>query len=129
MVSVSFGPPVRRGLPFRVDAQTAEPVVHLRPQGELDLASTPLLEEALIRAEETSVSAIELDLSAITFMDSCGLRGLLRAAARSNADSNRLRITGANRQVRRLVALVGVADLLPFSASSASDDRDKPAAQ
>jgi anti-anti-sigma factor len=72
-----------------------------------------LLEGELIRSEGTSVSAIELDLTDITFMDACGIRSLLRAAARTRADSNRLRITGATGQVSRLIALAEVEKWLP----------------
>jgi anti-anti-sigma factor len=99
---------------FRVDTQIDDDVLRIRPRGELDLATAPLLERELIRSEGTSVSAIDLDLTDITFMDAFGIRSLLRAAARTRADSNRLRITGATGQVSRLIALTEVEKWLPL---------------
>jgi anti-anti-sigma factor len=58
--------------------------------GELDLATAPEVEGELKRVEATDASAIILDLSGLTFMDSTGVRFILRASARSHTDSNRL---------------------------------------
>lgn len=59
-------------------------------QGELDLANADELERELVRVEGTDVLSIVLDLSALTFIDSTGLRPLIGAHARSRADANRL---------------------------------------
>jgi anti-anti-sigma factor len=83
--------------------------------GELDLATADALQRELERVEATDVSSIILDLSALTFMDSTGVRLILRAHARSRADSERLTMLRGCAAVQRVLDLTGVSDLLPFA--------------
>jgi anti-anti-sigma factor len=82
--------------------------------GELDLAGAPELERAIARAEETSAVTIIVDLSALHFMDSSGIRVLLTASKRSRAGTDRLRFLRGEGQVRRALELCGVEERLPF---------------
>jgi anti-anti-sigma factor len=85
------------------------------PRGELDLKTAPLLDEALKRVEETAVARVVLDLRQLSFIDSTGVVLLLRAAERSRADSNRLRIIGTQAgPVERMLAFCGLRETLPF---------------
>jgi anti-anti-sigma factor len=99
---------------FTIETVSRGDDVHLRVAGELDLATAPTLHEELIRAEASSASLVVIDLTAASFIDSTGLRTLLEAHLRSQADSNRLRITGASDQARRLFRLAGLGDRLPL---------------
>lgn len=83
--------------------------------GELDLANANQLERELLRVEATDALTIILDLSGLTFMDSTGLRVVLRAHARSRADSNRLALLRGPTSVQRVFELCGVSELLPFA--------------
>lgn len=74
----------------------------------------PLLEAEVRRAEATDAKRIVIDLSAVTFMDSSGLKSLLQAQARSQADSNRLRLVRPPRRVQRVFELTNTEGLLPF---------------
>ena len=77
------------------------------PVGELDLATTPVLEQVL----DTLVGsppAVELDLSGIVFVDCAGLRPIRAAVGRASRSSTRLRISGARPNVRRVLALTGL---------------------
>ena len=73
--------------------------------GELDLASAPMAEEDL-RAEIDV-----LDLSRLEFMDSGGVRILLRVCG---ARTEPLVVRGVTRAVRRILDLTGVSDLLVY---------------
>jgi anti-anti-sigma factor len=85
------------------------------PRGELDLKTVPLLDEALKRAEGMAVPRVVLDLRHLSFIDSTGVVMLLRAAERSRADSNRLRIVGTPAgPVERMLAFCGLREMLPF---------------
>jgi anti-sigma B factor antagonist len=72
---------------FRVTAEAPDDSgrVRLVVVGELDLASAPLLEAALEEQNAAQVSVL-LDLAGVTFMDSSGLKVLVKASreARSN---------------------------------------------
>jgi anti-anti-sigma factor len=62
----------------------------LRLQGDLDLAGVAALEHALAGLEELDLDVLVLDLRAVSFLDSSGLRALLAADARARAADRRL---------------------------------------
>ena len=82
--------------------------------GELDLAGAPELERVIARAEETAAGTILIDLSALNFIDSSGIRALLSAARRSRDGTDRLRFLRGGGQVDRTLELCGVVGRLPF---------------
>jgi anti-anti-sigma factor len=80
----------------------------LQVSGELDLVSAPEFEQALDGAE---AHPIRIDLSALAFMDSTGLRGLL-SAARAHPD---LTLRGPlQTPIQRLLELTQTLEILPF---------------
>jgi anti-sigma B factor antagonist len=88
------------------------PVVVLA--GQLDLATADRAEDVFAGlAAETSPdrdrAAVVVDMSELTFMDSTGLRVLLRAAHRGHA----LRLRRPTRIIRRLIAVTGLDTTLP----------------
>jgi anti-sigma B factor antagonist len=99
---------------FDVQLVDREGALWVAIAGELDLATAPLLEEKLAQAEISGESSIVIDLSAVTFIDSSGLRALLDATARSLESGDRLRITEGSAQVNKVFELTGVHDRLRF---------------
>ena len=93
-----------------VGAQNGAPV--LAVSGELDLASTPTLEQELDRVRAGTPSLIIIDLRELEFMDSTGLSVLIRAHQHAQQTGYRLGIVNGSRQIRRLLSLTGVADRL-----------------
>ena len=91
-------------------------VLHtIRLEGELDLATAEDLERELLRVEGSDALSIVLDLSALEFIDSTGVRLLLQADERSRANSNRLALLRGPRAVQRVFELTGILDRLPFA--------------
>jgi anti-anti-sigma factor len=88
--------------------------------GELDLASRPLLDEALRCVEQRRISALVLDLGELTFMDSTGLHGVLTAKSLCARYGCEFVITRGSSQVQRLFELSGFIDELPFRAARAA---------
>jgi anti-sigma B factor antagonist len=84
-------------------------VVH----GELDITTSHLLDEALVRARDTDPVRIVVDLHAVSFIDSTGLHVLIRHAC-AERSCGRIRLTQASPQAQRLFELSGVLDCLPF---------------
>jgi anti-sigma B factor antagonist len=82
--------------------------------GELDLAGTEELEQAIARAEKTSAVTILVDLSGLHFLDSSGIRVLLAACKSSPSEANRLRFLRGTGQVERTLKLCGVDDRIPY---------------
>jgi len=91
---------------FEIDTVRAGPALWLRLSGELDLASVEELEEAICVAEESTAREIVIDLADLEFMDSAGLRVLLRAHTRTRQDGQRLRFVPSNHDgVTQLIAV------------------------
>ena len=97
---------------FRVEASSEDGDPLLRVSGELDLASSPALEQELDRAVAQSPTLIIIDLRELEFIDSTGLSVLIRAHQRAQEGGHRLGIVNGSRQVRRLLTLTGVAERL-----------------
>lgn len=95
-----------------VHADGASARVTLR--GELDLANVDAAEEALLAAEQINRDVVLLDLSALTFIDSSGLRFVLRADRRSRENGRRLRLVPGPPEVQRVFRLTGMEERLPF---------------
>ena len=87
----------------------------VRVRGELDVATAGSLEKLLLRPRERG-ELIELDLSDLGFMDSTGLRVLLRAQQAAERGGWEVVLTGASAPVQRLFDLSGVHAALPRQA-------------
>lgn len=83
-------------------------------RGEIDLASAPLISQELQDAARSSSRRIVLDLAALDFIDSSGIRALL---AQGHADSNAhvLLLTNVPPRVRRLFRLTGLDAQIPIA--------------
>ncbi len=91
--------------------RTADRSCRLTLVGELDLATTPILDRALQVRDR--VDAIVLDLGHLEFVDCAGLGTLLDWLARARREGWRLEVDRAlSPQVAKLVALTGSASLL-----------------
>jgi anti-sigma B factor antagonist len=90
-----------------VEGRVGETVT-LAAHGEIDMANAPELDAALVRAEESDAAQIILDLSAITFIDSCGLRVLLVASRRSTTNGKRFGMRLGDGQVARMMKFTAI---------------------
>jgi anti-sigma B factor antagonist len=84
--------------------------------GELDIAEVPRLEHALDGAIADSVGAFVVDLSELEFLDSSGIRLLLRARALLGRDDRSLVLVCPHGPVRKAIELTGVSDLFAIYA-------------
>jgi anti-sigma B factor antagonist len=64
--------------------------VHVELRGELDLSTVGKVEEELDRVEPGAPPIVVLDLSGLTFLDSSGLRCVVRADERAKEAGRRL---------------------------------------
>jgi anti-sigma B factor antagonist len=83
--------------------------------GELDLAVAAGLEATVLGLCGEGVSAVELDLSRLTFMDSTGLRAVLRAQELCAEHGYDFLVIPGSGQVQRLLELTGTTDVLPMA--------------
>jgi anti-sigma B factor antagonist len=99
--------------PLRIDTVGRDGSLVLVLEGELDIATSPLLDEALVRARGTNAASILVDLHAVSFIDSSGLHVLIRHTREEDGRA-RVRLTKGSPQTRRLFELSGAMHYLPF---------------
>jgi anti-anti-sigma factor len=100
---------------FRVEVRNADATTVISVSGELDLASSPALEEELERVAQSDAQLVVVDLRNLEFMDSTGLSVLVRAHQRAEESGRRLGLVNGSQQVQRLLTLTGVADRLTLT--------------
>jgi anti-sigma B factor antagonist len=100
---------------FRVEVRNADATTVISVSGELDLASSPALEEELERVARSDAQLVVVDLRSLEFMDSTGLSVLVRAHQRAEENGRRLGLVNGSQQVQRLLTLTGVADRLTLT--------------
>ena len=96
--------------PFRCDVEPHRETVRVRPVGELDLATVHVVEEQLSDLKAAGFTALTLDLRAVQFLDSSGLRMMLRWAAAARAHGFAFRLIEGPAAVRRLFDLTGTTE-------------------
>ena len=97
---------------FRVAVRNEDRAVVFAVEGELDLASSPTLEQELERAHDADVELLIIDLRELRFMDSTGLHALVKANKRATEAGRRFAVVRGGAQIERLLNLTGVGELL-----------------
>ena len=89
--------------PFDVTAQRDDGVATVVVSGELDLATVPRLSATV--AEHGDARLLVLDLNAVTFIDSTGVRVLIEADRACAGSGSRLVVLAGDGPVRRILDL------------------------
>lgn len=89
-------------------------------RGELDIASAPLFAHAITETLEQSADGVVLDIAAVDFVDSTGLRAILAALALCRERSCTFALTAPTPSVQRLFEVTGVLDQLPRGETDGS---------
>ena len=105
---------------FRVTIEPLDGACLVRAGGELDRSTADRLSSALDAARADGVTTL-LDLSAVRFIDTAGLRVLLCSARAADAHGWAWFIVGASAAVRRLIDLSGTGSQLPLAAPRSSE--------
>ena len=80
----------------------------LHPDGALDVVTAGALGTAIDTAAHARPAAITIDLTDVTFVDSTGLRVLVRAYRRSRRDGFTLTVVPGNPTVDKILRLTGL---------------------
>lgn len=88
-------------------------------QGDVDIAAVPRMERALEQALSSSPRQVLIDLSAVGFIDSSGLRFLLRANQQAQRNGWSLALTRPTEPAMKAFELTGADRWLPFASDAA----------
>lgn len=92
--------------------RAAWPIVTVPIAGEFDMAREVELVEVVIGLDLDPSTMVRLDMSEVTFVDSAGLRGLLKAQAYLEGRGCGLELLRPNDQLRRIIDITGLADVV-----------------
>lgn len=95
-----------------IDISKQDDRVVVALSGEIDLASLEPLERELAPVVQRHPPVLVLDLRAVSFLDSSGLRLILRLDRRQREAGGRLAVVRGGRRVARVLELTGAADHL-----------------
>jgi anti-sigma B factor antagonist len=99
--------------PFEIVVDEHETYVHVRMEGEFDLAAVEAVETTLLPLEER-FRVVVLDLRGVSFLDSTGMRAIVSADARSRKNRFELKIVRGPEAVQKLLYLAGLDKILPL---------------
>jgi stage II sporulation protein AA (anti-sigma F factor antagonist) len=103
---------------LRIDAALGPEGATIAFRGDLDLAGVGAA-EAAINDAMAGPGDVTVDLGGLEFMGSEGIRMLLRARERAEAEGRVLRVIAAGGAARRLIDILGLAERLELGR----DDR------
>jgi anti-sigma B factor antagonist len=98
---------VTTGPKYRIQESSSDSSRIVTVSGEIDLASAPKLETALVAEADQTVI---VDLLEVGFMDSTGLRSLLSARDALEEGGGRLLLVFGEGPVERILELTGLTD-------------------
>ena len=104
--------------PFEIDTTSEADAGRLTLSGELDLATVPRVQQAVDAALARGARTLVVDLSALSFIDSSGLRLFVVLHQRSAAEGWRLSLIRPQERAMTVFRVSGLEDNLPFSESA-----------
>lgn len=107
--------PVSLDTRMEIDAK-GEAVIYA--EGDIDLATSPALQEALAKALEQSAS-VAVDVAGVHFIDSSGLSSLVWGHRRAQEAGGTLRIRRPSPMLRRLLDITALDQLLVIDDDAA----------
>jgi anti-sigma B factor antagonist len=91
--------------PLEIIIERREGQTRIALVGELDIASTPSLEEGLTEVESDTPGTLILDLRRVDFIDSTGLRAVIAADERARSDGRRFVVVRGPAAVERVFSV------------------------
>ena len=94
--------------------------MHVSLRGELDLSTVGKVDDELQRWEAPNSRVLLLDLSKLTFLDSTGLRCVVRADERAREEGRRLVVVKGPEAVQRVFEITRLQDRLELVDDASS---------
>ena len=94
--------------------------ITVAPEGDVSLETTPVLREVLRQiVDSQGGGAIDVDLSAVGFVDSAGIGVLVAAQRAAAAKGSRLMVTSPGPMIRMVLQIAGLDGVLVRSGGDA----------
>lgn len=93
---------------LKVEIENSGPLVRVALSGELDISSAGQVEDRLAPIQQKAPHTLVLDLRELEFMDSTGLRLIVRADEAARAKGTRFVVVRGPEPVHRVFEIVGL---------------------
>ena len=103
---------------FYVDRSGVDGQARLRFVGELDLAEVERARDEVVEVLDTTAGVLTIDLSALTFCDSSGVRLLFKLDSEAKERGRTMVLQHPTSAVRLVLRMVGVEELLTIEDRS-----------
>jgi anti-anti-sigma factor len=105
---------------MEIAEETQGATLVVRPAGRLDRTTSPELERLLLARIEGGAARLLLDLAALDYVSSAGLRVVLVAGKRLKAANGALLLCGLKPAIREVFEISGFATLFPIHPDAAA---------
>lgn len=89
----------------------------LRPQGRIDSATGPALDDEIAKSMASGANRLLLDMADVDYISSAGLRVVLQAAKQTKSVGGHLVLCALNEQTREIFDVSGFSRFLDISDS------------
>lgn len=96
-------------VPLEISSHESEQACVICVRGEIDFATAPKLDEVVQQLIDNGATSLTFDFQDVTFMDSEGLKVLLRTQHRLKEHNGALRITHCSRTITRAFEVLGLS--------------------
>jgi anti-sigma B factor antagonist len=104
---------------FGSESARSWPVVKVA--GEVDIETSPVLEERLRSVLDQGHSSLVVDLAGVTFLDSTGLSVLIGGLRRCQGGGGELRLVSPRPNVRKVLEVTGLVGTFGLEAEGAEE--------
>ncbi|MFD8703427.1 STAS domain-containing protein [Kitasatospora sp. NPDC059648] len=101
---------------LRTSTEASPGTASVALEGELDIATAPLVIDAVVRALAARPPQLDLDVAALAFCDAAGVRALLQARRICRVHHAGFRLVGVRPGLCRILVVLRLTDLLPAPA-------------
>lgn len=105
---------------MKLETQTIDDVVILRPVGRLDSTSSPELEKVLTETLAAGTKRLVFDFSDLDYISSAGLRVVLLAGKRLRPPQGKMVLVGMREIVKEVFAMSGFLTLFAVADTVAA---------
>ncbi len=109
---------------MNIETHEQDGVTILSIAGRMDSNSSPAIDQNIAELMGKGTKKLLLDLHAMQYVSSAGVRVVLTTAKKLKASGGTLRLCGLNDTVRQIFDLAGLSSMLPIFASREEGLRD-----
>jgi stage II sporulation protein AA (anti-sigma F factor antagonist) len=99
---------------FEIEVREVEGIAVVAPAGQLDSKAAPEFEKATLRALTRTTREAVFDLARVDYIASAGLRVVIMAGKRLQAEGGQLVLCALNPSVRQVFEVAGFVKLFPI---------------